>query len=239
MDKFTWFPKLTKVLESVPADLQPALAMALIRYGTYGEEPELEWPLASIFESLREDIDNSKTARAAGSRGGRARAAKAKGGPVAEAEEGGDAQDAPALQVVPTPLDEAPKGGSGETEPIPYQAIPSQTKPSHTKPVSVKRKRFTPPARDEAVAYGREIGLPDAEVDKFLDHFTANGWRVSGRAPMRDWRAALRNWSRNAPSFAAPGSLPGKRPPRSLNSIDPDRELERLEREYEAKYGAV
>ena len=28
------------------------------------------------------------------------------------------------------------------------------------------------------------------------DHFESNGWRVGGRAAMKDWRAAARNWSR-------------------------------------------
>ena len=29
-----------------------------------------------------------------------------------------------------------------------------------------------------------------------MDHYTANGWKV-GRNPMRDWKAAVRQWERN------------------------------------------
>jgi hypothetical protein len=29
-----------------------------------------------------------------------------------------------------------------------------------------------------------------------MDHYTANGWRV-GRNPMKDWKAAVRQWERN------------------------------------------
>lgn len=42
----------------------------------------------------------------------------------------------------------------------------------------------------EAVRAGE---LAQRESDKYFDYFTANGWRV-GRNPMKDWKAACRNW---------------------------------------------
>lgn len=71
--KFTWFPKLTATVEKVPEELRPVLLWALIQYGTYGLEPDLEWPLDAIFESLREDINHSKQAVKNGGSGGRGR----------------------------------------------------------------------------------------------------------------------------------------------------------------------
>ena len=38
------------------------------------------------------------------------------------------------------------------------------------------------------------VGTNPAE--QFVDHFTSNGWKVSGRAPMKSWEAAARNWVR-------------------------------------------
>ena len=35
---------------------------------------------------------------------------------------------------------------------------------------------------------------PIQEAQKFHDHFTSNGWLVSGKTPMADWQAAARNW---------------------------------------------
>lgn len=224
IDRFTWFPKLTKVAESVPEEYQGTLLMALIRYGTYGEEPELEWPLSSIFESLREDIENSWNARLSGSKGGSSKKKRKGGSEVAEG----------ALQDCKTTLAEDAKGGSEVAEPIPYQSIPSHTKPNQSE--SAKRKRFAPPTREEALAYGGEIGLPETEVDRFLDHFTANGWRVSGKAPMKDWHASMRNWKRNVGQFSPPSDAP-KPIPKPVNAVDPDEELERLEREYREKFG--
>lgn len=57
------------------------------------------------------------------------------------------------------------------------------------------------PTREEAIAHGAEIGMGKADVEAWFDHFESNGWRVSGRAPMKDWKAALRNGKRRAPEF--------------------------------------
>ena len=56
-----------------------------------------------------------------------------------------------------------------------------------------------PPLREDMDAYAQEIGLVPEEVDAFVDHFTANGWRVGrGGQPMKDWKAAMRTWKRLA-----------------------------------------
>ena len=35
------------------------------------------------------------------------------------------------------------------------------------------------------------------EAEKFYDHFNSNGWKVGGKAQMKDWRSAVNNWLRN------------------------------------------
>lgn len=57
---FTWSPRLTESVERVPEECQRDLLRALARYGTYGVEPELSWPLDAIFEALRSIIDESR-----------------------------------------------------------------------------------------------------------------------------------------------------------------------------------
>ena len=62
------------------------------------------------------------------------------------------------------------------------------------------QNRFHPPTREELTDFCREQGL-SVDVDRFLDYYTSNGWRV-GKNPMKDWKATARNWAR--------GSSPGK-----------------------------
>ena len=55
------------------------------------------------------------------------------------------------------------------------------------------RPRFTPPTVDEVSTYATERGY-NISADRFVDYYTANGWRV-GKNPMKDWRAAVRSWA--------------------------------------------
>ena len=67
--------------------------------------------------------------------------------------------------------------------------------PELTEEEKDKVKRFIPPTAEEVRAYCEARG-GKVDPQKFLDHYTSNGWRV-GRNPMRDWKAAARNWERS------------------------------------------
>ena len=60
-----------------------------------------------------------------------------------------------------------------------------------------------PNTLEEVMQYFQEKKSTAAEAQKYYDHYQSNGWKVSGRAPMKDWRAAARNWISNVPMFAA------------------------------------
>ena len=69
---FTWFEKFGEVMEALPSENQAEFALAIVRYGSLGEEPEFDSPLmAALFTAIREDVDNSLTKRASASKGGR------------------------------------------------------------------------------------------------------------------------------------------------------------------------
>ena len=57
------------------------------------------------------------------------------------------------------------------------------------------RESFIPPAIAECKAYASAMRMA-IDVEHFHDHYTSNGWKVSGRTPMKDWKAAMRNWAR-------------------------------------------
>lgn len=60
-----------------------------------------------------------------------------------------------------------------------------------------KRKRFFPPTTEEIKKYCSEKSITNVDADRFIDHYSSNGWKV-GANSMKDWKAAVRNWSRNA-----------------------------------------
>ena len=55
-----------------------------------------------------------------------------------------------------------------------------------------KRKRFAPPTLDDVAERCREMGYT-VNPERFIAHYSANGWKV-GRNPMKCWKSALAGW---------------------------------------------
>ena len=55
-------------------------------------------------------------------------------------------------------------------------------------------KRFNPPTVEEIAAYSTETNNP-IDPDAFYDFYASKGWKV-GSSPMKDWKAAVRQWHR-------------------------------------------
>lgn len=52
---------------------------------------------------------------------------------------------------------------------------------------------FSPPSVEEVKVYCESNGLRHINPQKFVDHYTANGW-IRGNTPVRDWQAIARIW---------------------------------------------
>ena len=61
------------------------------------------------------------------------------------------------------------------------------------------RNKFSPPTLEEVTAYCKERGN-NVDPQRFIDHYTANGWKV-GKNTMKDWKAAVRTWEKDKPKF--------------------------------------
>lgn len=88
------------------------------------------------------------------------------------------------------------------------------------------RTRFVPPGEDETVMFFRENGSSKEEADAFRDYYQANGWKVGGRASMKDWRAAARNWIRRAGSYGT--AQKAEQTPTAWDTLD--KAAERIEK---------
>lgn len=69
------------------------------------------------------------------------------------------------------------------------------------------RTRFVKPSIDEIKAYAKDMGYYGFNADRFQAYYESNGWKV-GRNPMKDWRAAVRNWHAKDKAEAAPKMQP-------------------------------
>ena len=211
---FTWFPKLTRVLETLPPENVAEFAMAVAEYGTNEEEPTFSSPLlAAVFEGVREDIDNSINARQKNKGGRPKKNPRENGGlevsetqetPVMENENQFSKTETPVMEnenqfsKTETPVmenenhsEEVSKNGN---PPYINQTIPSHTIPSQTKEKG-KRARFRPPSLDEIRDYVESHGLDAVDPEGFHAYYESNGWKV-GKNPMKSWTAALHSWQR-------------------------------------------
>ena len=206
---FTWFPKLTHVVQALPAENVAEFAVAVAEYGTCGEEPAFSSPLlAAVFEGVREDIDNSVNARHS-NKGGRPRKnARENGGfGVSETKETPVSQNGNQFQECETPVTGFENQGEEVSEngnpPYINQTIPNQAKPNQERECAraraERREPFDPPTPEEVGEYAESQGIA-VDAQRFVDFYASNGWMV-GKVPMADWRAAARRWGeRAAPS---------------------------------------
>lgn len=58
------------------------------------------------------------------------------------------------------------------------------------------KKKDIPPSIEEVQAYCKERG-GKVDAAKWFDYYTSNGWKV-GKNPMKDWKAAVRNWEKSS-----------------------------------------
>ena len=103
--------------------------------------------------------------------------------------------------------------------------LSSEPVPEPPAPAGGEEKKETHPSLEDIIRYSQDTFLP-VDARHFYDYYEANGWRI-GQNPMRDWRAALRAWARNAPVAPRPAKAP--------SYVDTFREVMEHSRVKEAK----
>lgn len=106
---------------------------------------------------------------------------------------------------------EGPKGNTSNLYHLTLQGMPTNdtgiaggdtggiagddTRTSHSfEPVKEPSKRFAPPTQEEVLEYMKEKSFPySKEAETFINFYECKGWLV-GKAKMKDWKAAVRNW---------------------------------------------
>lgn len=77
----------------------------------------------------------------------------------------------------------------------------AEAKPAEPAPT---RKRFVKPEFEEIREFCFEKNI-NIDVDRFFNYYESKGWKV-GVSPMKDWKAAVRNWAKNDSLYSRPGS---------------------------------
>lgn len=225
---FTIFDKFGRAAEWMTPEQKTVFCEALFDYGLYGTVLDTDDPvLGSAFAMAMEDIDHSKSKRKQGESGGRPPKTAVRSRQAADP--AGDDAEEPTDEPTAEPTDEpseepTEKPSEKPTEKPTAKAIPKpkaiqsnteqyrakqgrEARGSAARPPALpgarppRGGRFAPPTVEDVRAYAEGAGC-SVDAERFVDYYASNGWKV-GRSPMRDWRAAVRNWARrDAPKEA-------------------------------------
>jgi len=71
------------------------------------------------------------------------------------------------------------------------------------------------PTHAEWIAFAQEIGWRLTDAESAFDYYQSNGWKVGGRASVKDWKACARNCQRRSNQQPTKGNQPMKKPIKS------------------------
>lgn len=182
----------------LPMEDRLRLYDAMLDYGETGVVPELEGPLALLWDYFQPqlELDNARyeSIRAKRAKAGRLGGLASQGSRQPE-QEPQDGQEEASEAKEAKEAKEANTIQSSTVQSNPVQSNPVQLRESiAAKAPPAPRKGFVPPTQAEIGAYVREAKLA-MDPQEFVDYYTANGWKIGSHA-MKDWRAAARNWAR-------------------------------------------
>ena len=176
-------PSFYEAIISLGEQNQLALFKAICCYGLYGQEPvDLSARAEALFALMKPNLDSaSKRYNASVANG------KKGGGQAGNQNARTRPRNDQSIQPEDEPNTETEKEKETDIE------TPGAV-------VRCRKRTFSPPDVQDVDVYCREQGY-GSFGGRFVDYYESIGWMV-GDKPMRDWRAAARNWNRKAQDMA-------------------------------------
>lgn len=97
------------------------------------------------------------------------------------------------------------KGQRKDTE----MATTKEVKKERSKEIK-RGSQFTKPTLEELSIYFQEKNSTHSCAEKMFDYFESNGWKVGGRAAMKDWKAASRGWIKREKNYGPKNKVPNR-----------------------------
>ena len=209
-----------EAVSELPRKQQDEVLGAMCRLFFTGGQTPLRGASKALFTAFRERVSISSKRSECGKRNGRRSRSETEGEPPSETEGKGRSEtegEPPSetegkgrSETEGEPPSKTEGKGRSKTEGKGASETGAKTEPSIKEgegDIEKKKKppmggykekenppRFKPPTAAEVAAYAGQAGL-SLDAARFCDFYASKGWRV-GSSPMRDWRAACRNWAR-------------------------------------------
>lgn len=236
--QFTFYESFFKAISRIKKKTDRADAYDIIcRYALLQEEPDLDSVSDSVaiaFELLRPVLDKAKERAESGKRGGSKPKNSSESG-EANPKQNESKTEAngklPAREKEKEEEKEEENENENEIENDSVYGASAPTRaPEQQDEFCQKAKRFNRPTVQEVADYCRERGN-QVDAQRFVDYYTANGWRV-GKNPMKDWKAAVRTWEKQEGLSPAPVAPRWGKPeiPKGASGQLGEAELEAIQR---------
>jgi len=95
---------------------------------------------------------------------------------------------------------------------------PSAGQPRQPEKEKTSAQKGIPPHPGQVEAFFIAQRSTAAEAQRFINHYTANGWLVGGKSPMKDWKASAKNWISNSINFNGHGQYSKPNRAQQLNA---------------------
>lgn len=167
-DSMVFYSSFASAIKRLPPDEQLKALWSILDYGLDEKEPEEDGLFMMIFDMAKPQIDANIKRKSNGCSGGR---------PQKKTDH---------TKEKPMVIDLKTIGFTKE-KPNVNENVNENVKME-------KRAHFVPPTLENVSVYCQENGY-EINAQKFIDFYTSKGWMI-GKNKMQDWKAAVRNWSR-------------------------------------------
>lgn len=188
-------------IEDLPEDLKGAFLRYIYEYGINETEPKLSGLELTVWLKIKRRIDDDVLAyerKVSNLRQNKNRTAIGAKTAITtdnrtdtERAPNGDRTDSVSVNV-----------SVNDSVNVPDSVNVAEAKPAEPAPA---RKRFVKPELEEIREFCFEKNI-NIDVDRFFNYYESKGWKV-GVSPMKDWKAAVRNWAKNDSLYSRPGSV--------------------------------
>ena len=173
-----------EVLRDYPAEVRLEVYEAIMDYVALGILPDLK-PLSNMaFKFIKNEIDYNAE------RYNEIIAKKREAGKA-----GGLAKQANVANVANANSAKHNDNDNDNVNVNDIENIEGDSKGEDKPPMRTPVKRFIAPTLEQVAEYCKERNS-SVNPESFISYYSANGWKV-GKNPMKDWKAAVRNWENN------------------------------------------
>ena len=205
-ESFVFYETFAKQLKLLDKELRYKFYEAIIDYGLYEIKPDFTGLEACAWLPIQEAIDNAKERRIKnienGKRGGTQKALNVGTKADSQAEQkqnAGDAVAKPSDTLAP-PSDCLAKPSQSyldvDVDVDVNGDVDGDVNSGTIAPQAPPKRRFVKPTVADVQAYCDER-KNNISAQHFWDYYEVRGWKVGGKTPMKDWRAAVRTWENN------------------------------------------